>query len=1410
MGGFTVTASSGNGSVPGIQLAVYQVTGGQLAATPNVVTAFNGGSQPTVNLTAQATGCRWISASILLAGGQQVASGSYAYGASHTLFVDGATTDSVIGWSANTSFDSSSAGSPIAASQVIAISGGNGGGTSGGVCAVEVDPSSGSTQPAVSNISGIVISTGNFSTSAVTTSVVAPPSGSLLFACVSAPPGALASSANGVSMIVSDSYGLTWTELGNAGIGAYGGIWYAVVPASPSLASGFPTGVVGAGYAVQPQAIEGQAPYSWGINSGSLPAGLTMDPTTGIISGVPTAAGTTSLTVGMTDAAGATPAIGAPIVVITDPGTAPRFGGTWHAYGGAYSYRTTTCPISPNAGEWLVVGVSWNTGQDAAMAYVTDDAHNVYRPIGIAASGSGGVACQLFAAPNIRATTSVYVSTTAYVRSLQVIVLSIRGMQAGYTILASDSSVGSASSGWTTPNSGSTPGGSLLIALGASQAGSLSLGSPWTRWGFQASGSPGSPYRHSSVLAHCLQPSTSTASAAFSMTGADGSRPFAGIIAAISPTAAPVISSSNPAWPSVNVSLGINFAPVGATAPIIWQSLESWRFLALQGQRGREFELDEIAAADLTLTLDNNDGHLTPSNTGSPLYPNVTLITPVQITADWQGQHYSIFTGVIASITESWEFERSVVKIDLTDDFSKLPQVLLSSAMTAEQLYDDPLHLWPLNDQQNAPFASNWSGRGLSTLVPVNSKWGAGSQNASSPPGTTGFGNTNGNGVWPSGLSGSTDTVWGNNSGIGTAEPFGTALVDRNDHTLPTHNTGGATYEVWAKVYNYTANLNQGAVIISLADVKGRHVSNYLKLVAVNYGTTSAPTTNFYVTHGNRTILSAHAYRYSPINTYDGKWHHYAITVQANRVVTLYVDGVFLGSHKAAMASAPPNRLQFGGDMTTNPSKIVGTIGKLVGVGKASPDVLQGTFSGFLSQAAVYDRVLDQERLAAHVASGQTGFANEVSGRRISHVLAWAKWSGPQAIESGRIPQQPINYLGQGYASSGLSGSIGAYNTAGGAPGVDDGAQADMTIQDIANTECGFLFVGADGVLVFKQRDSVFNHSAKWTFSDGDNALNQTTSFANGLGAWSPTSPCTLVKSTAWSYDGGASALLTVVGSHSAVLARAEMVPVTPGMSLGASVWCMAPQDQTGHMAIDWYNASGYMSTAAAPNTYIAPNTPTLLSLSPVQPPAGATYCLFGPTIISPVIGSQFAMDRPRISRSGYAAAYQESPNWVTDIQYLFNDIMVTRNIDQASYRARSTASRAQYYPRVLTRTIYTSQTDPSGVVDVANWLLSGYESPHERVNGLIVDAAAEPDYWPVVLCADIGDFATFSRTPVQGARVFSNNVIIGLEIDISPDKAQWTYTLAPYASLASTGTLAVLTLGDPTYGPITVTPLGM
>ncbi len=76
-----------------------------------------------------------------------------------------------------------------------------------------------------------------------------------------------------------------------------------VVPLAVSTAS-LPDGTVGVDYPATPlSATGGTAPLSWSVSVGSLPDGLDLDTSTGVISGKPTSAGTSTFTVSVTDSA---------------------------------------------------------------------------------------------------------------------------------------------------------------------------------------------------------------------------------------------------------------------------------------------------------------------------------------------------------------------------------------------------------------------------------------------------------------------------------------------------------------------------------------------------------------------------------------------------------------------------------------------------------------------------------------------------------------------------------------------------------------------------------------------------------------------------------------------------------------------------------------------------------------------------------------------------------------------------------------------------------------------------------------------------------------------------------------------------------------------------------------------------
>ncbi|HKY72981.1 MAG TPA: Ig domain-containing protein [Nitrospira sp.] len=80
-----------------------------------------------------------------------------------------------------------------------------------------------------------------------------------------------------------------------------------------------PNGTVGEAYSRPVQATGGTGAFTWTISAGSLPQNLNLNPSTGVISGTPTAAGTSSFTVRVADSGGQSDTQALSITIGTTP-----------------------------------------------------------------------------------------------------------------------------------------------------------------------------------------------------------------------------------------------------------------------------------------------------------------------------------------------------------------------------------------------------------------------------------------------------------------------------------------------------------------------------------------------------------------------------------------------------------------------------------------------------------------------------------------------------------------------------------------------------------------------------------------------------------------------------------------------------------------------------------------------------------------------------------------------------------------------------------------------------------------------------------------------------------------------------------------------------------------------------------
>jgi hypothetical protein len=98
-------------------------------------------------------------------------------------------------------------------------------------------------------------------------------------------------------------------------------------PALKITTTSLPSGAAGTAYYAGLLATGGVAPYTWSITSGSLPAWASLNASTGAISGMPNAAGTTNFTVQVTDSESPTVSVTQPLSITIAPALALTISG---------------------------------------------------------------------------------------------------------------------------------------------------------------------------------------------------------------------------------------------------------------------------------------------------------------------------------------------------------------------------------------------------------------------------------------------------------------------------------------------------------------------------------------------------------------------------------------------------------------------------------------------------------------------------------------------------------------------------------------------------------------------------------------------------------------------------------------------------------------------------------------------------------------------------------------------------------------------------------------------------------------------------------------------------------------------------------------------------------------------------
>jgi methionine-rich copper-binding protein CopC len=191
---------------------------------------------------------------------------------------------------------------------------------------------------------------------------------------------------------------ITTTALSNAALG---------VPYSTTLQATGGTTICG----VYETCAGGNTPYFWSlINGTTLPAGLQLNSSTGVITGTPTATGTTNFTAQVTDSGLPTPqTVSKPLSITVNSFSAPARVQAASIEGSAVTSVSIAFPASNTAGNLIIAFVRASTTTQTIT--LSDSAGNSYSQAVSQAQTTDGHQTAIFYAPNIKAGANTVTAT---------------------------------------------------------------------------------------------------------------------------------------------------------------------------------------------------------------------------------------------------------------------------------------------------------------------------------------------------------------------------------------------------------------------------------------------------------------------------------------------------------------------------------------------------------------------------------------------------------------------------------------------------------------------------------------------------------------------------------------------------------------------------------------------------------------------------------------------------------------------------------------------------------------------------------------------------------------------------------------------------------------------------------------
>jgi hypothetical protein len=423
----------------------------------------------------------------------------------------------------------------------------------------------------------------------------------------------------------------------------------------------------------------------------------------------------------------------------------------------------------------------------------------------------------------------------------------------------------------------------------------------------------------------------------------------AGAMAAIE-LSPPSPSQPSSTWPNLQLEVAFGQA-AGTSVDLLSYTNISDRLFAVSTDRGRQYELNALQAANVNFVLRNDDGLLTPGSSAAGAF-SVQPYNPFRLYAIWSGRRYNLCVGYVERWPQTWEDAHFGLVPAVGVDSWVMMTPLLQSIVREEILVDQPLLYWPLADPTANSSAANLGF--YSDQLPVTtSAFGPASSVAT-------FGASN------LSLVGDTGTNW-SMSGLksSSSQAFFGHSLNFTSPTLPplaSSPFNANTIVFWCMLPDTGPITTRFVEIFSMIGSRGP----ILAIQQLSSGVIQVVTWN--ATTGASTAVST---GFSFFNK-----NNYALKVYAGGW-SLYIDSV----------------LQLNASNTLDPAWRSMTF-----CGRSDP-YATGAFGNMsFSHIAVFNRPLPVSRLITYYFASTNGMAGDLGDWRVSRYLSYLQWAPPQRI----------------------------------------------------------------------------------------------------------------------------------------------------------------------------------------------------------------------------------------------------------------------------------------------------------------------------------------------------------------------------------------------------------------------------